>query len=106
MLWEETVTQHAHGCKEKCCYRFLGQRWLRMPVVCIGQPILPQVSARNDSHGNSTVQLYLVTQLQQYFRRLGQSQIIIFFFLKCNILRMEQFTTYSFHKCLTELIQY
>lgn len=62
-------------------------------------------SARNDSHGNSTVQLYLVTQLQQYFRRLGQSQIIIFF-LKCNILSMEQFTTYSFHKCLTELIQY
>lgn len=82
VLWEETVTQHAHGCKEKCCYRFLGQHWLRMLVVCIGQPILPQVSARNDSHGNSTVQLYLVTQLQQYFRRLGQSQIIIFFFFE------------------------
>lgn len=74
-----------------------------MPVVDISQPIIPQVISRNDSHGNSTVQLYLVTQLQQYFRRLGQSQI---FFLKCNILSMEQFTTYSFHKCLTELIQY
>lgn len=67
--------QHAHGCKEKCCYRFFYQRWIRMPVVDISQPIIPQVISRNDSHGNSTVQLYLVTQLQQYFRRLGQSQI-------------------------------
>lgn len=68
---EEPVMQHAHGCKEKCCYRafyaVLGKDacWRPQPTV--------YVIYRNHSHDNSTVQLYLVTQLQQYFKRLGQS---------------------------------
>lgn len=68
--------QHAHGCKEKCCCRPFHPA-LDKDACCRPQPtdFVSHVTFRSNSHDNSTVQLYLVTQLQQYFSRLGQSQI-------------------------------